>query len=75
MMDIEIFESINGRKRKYLVTKINADYDEVMKFSKKFFKCSEAHIEFTSAYIYDGLLYLENPHKKGTKTVGVAYYV
>lgn len=78
----EIYESISGRKKKYIVTKIDADYVTVIdyakklfKYAKKLFKCSEAHIDFTCAWIYKGKLYLDDPEKVGAKKVGVAYWV
>ena len=71
----EIYESISGRKKKYIVTKIDADYVAVIDYAKKLFKCSEAHIDFTCAWIYKGKLYLDDPEKVGAKKVGVAYWV
>lgn len=76
-LNYEIYES-NFKKRttkKYIVTSIRADYDEVIKFCKRFFHCSETHIDFTIGYIYEDELYLEHPQLKGTRSVGVAYYV
>ena len=71
---MEIFESIKGRK-KYIVTHKNADYQDVITYAKKVFKCTESHIEYTCGWIYKGLLYLENPERKGSREVGVAYWV
>ena len=70
-----IYEGFNKRKKKYVVTDIAADYDLVINYCKKLFKCSAAHIDFTIGYIYKGELYLEDPCKPGTKVIGVAYYV
>lgn len=77
MAKFEIYEGLTSQNRvkKYIVTKIDADYFKVMAFAKRFFKCSEAHIDFTCAWIYKGELYLEDPEKTGAKEVGVAYYV
>lgn len=77
MAKFEIYEGLTSQNRvkKYIVTKIDADYLEVMDFAKRFFKCSEAHIDFTCAYIYKGELYLDDPEKTGAKKVEVAYYV
>lgn len=72
---MQIYEGLTGRKKKYIVTKKDADYLEVVSFAKRFFKCSEAHITFEPGYIYKGKLYLNDPMKYGTKVVGVAYYV
>lgn len=75
MAKFEIYESLSGRKKKYIVTKIDADYLEVISYAKKYFKCSEAHIYFEPAWLYKGKLYLEDPMKYGTKRVGVAYWI
>lgn len=77
MAKFEIYEGLTSQNRvkKYIVTKIDADYDEVMKYCKRFFRCSEAHIDFTCGYLYKGELYLDDPEKAGAKTVGVAYYI
>lgn len=73
----EVYESFSKKRtsKKYLVTSIYEDYQDVMSFAKRFFKCSEAHIEFTCGYIYKDELYLEDPEIRGTRVVGVAYYV
>lgn len=71
----EIYEGFTKRKKKYVVTAIHADYDEVIRFCKKLFKCSEKHIDYTGAYLYKGELYLDDPKMPGAKRVGVAYYV
>lgn len=72
---MQIYEGLGKRKKKYIVTKKDADYLTVINYAKKFFRCSEAHITFEPGYIYKGQLYLEDPMKHGTKVVGVAYYV
>lgn len=74
---LEVYESFSKKRttKKYLVTDIDADYQDVMRLAKSFFKCSEAHIDFTSGYIYKDELYLEDPEIRGTRVVGVAYYV
>ena len=71
----EIYEGFTGRHKKYVVTQLKADYDTVINYCKKLFKCSEKHIEFTSGYLWEGELWLVNPAKPGAKLVGVAYYV
>lgn len=71
----EIYEGFTKRKKKYVVTDICADYSDVIRFCKKLFKCSEKHIESTSAFLYKGKLYLNDPKKPEAKLVGVAYYV
>ena len=77
MAKFEIYEGLTSQNRvkKYIVTKIDADCNEVWNFAKRFFKCSETHIDFVSGWLYKGELYLEDPEKTGAKKVGVAYYV
>jgi len=76
-LNYEIYESYSKKKttKKYIVVSLRSDYDEVMKFAKRFFHCSEAHLDFTIGYIYEDELYLESPHLKGTRSVGVVYFV
>jgi len=71
----EIYEGFTKRKKKYVVTDIEADYITVIDYCKKLFKCSEAHIDFTCGYLWNGELYLDEPARPGAKIVGVAYYV
>lgn len=74
----EIYESFTKKRttKKYLVTEIDADYQEVMTYAKRFFKCSEAHIDFTYGYIYKDELYLSDfGLPSSVEVVGVAYYV
>ena len=75
MAKFEIYESISGRKKKYIVTKVDADYLEVIDFAKRSFKCSEAHIDVTCGWLYKGKLYLDDPEKHSVKPVTVAYWV
>lgn len=73
----EIYESYSKKRttKEYIVVSLRSDYDEVMNFAKKFFHCSEAHLDFTIGYVYEDELYLESPHLKGTRSVGVVYFV
>ncbi len=73
----EIYESYSKKRttKKYIVVSLRSDYDEVMNFAKKFFHCSEAHLDFTIGYLYEDELYLDSPHLKGTRSVGVVYFV
>lgn len=70
----EIYEGFTKRKKKYVVTDSCSDYDEVIRFCKKLFKCSETHIYLTSGFLYRGELYLDDPEMPGAKYVRVAYY-
>lgn len=76
-LNYEIYESYSKKRtaKKYIVVPLRADYDEVMKFAKRFFHCSEAHLDFTIAYLYEDELYLDDPQLKGARSVGVVYYV
>ena len=73
----EIYEgkTEKNRAKKYVVADAAADYEEVSRYARKLFKCTEAHVTVESAYLYKGMLYLENPEKSGTKKVTVAYWV
>lgn len=74
MEDFQIYEGLKGKHKKHLVfNKVTARVD-IVKAAKRFFKCSEAHLVIVNGFIYDGLLYLENPHKKGVRGVWVALY-
>lgn len=73
----QIFESLNKRKKKYIVT---GPFDSISEridlfcYAKRFFRVSGAHIVVEAGWIYKGKLYLENPLKPGTKPCNVAYY-
>ena len=73
----EIYEGRTemNRVKKYVVADAKADYVETVEFAKKLFKCSEAHITVEPAWLYKGMLYLDDPEKSGTKKVTVAYWV
>ena len=76
---VEIYEGFTKRKKKYVVSNgyltVWKHYNALVDYSKKLFKCSERHLMICKGYIYDGVLYLENPAKPGAKLVSVAYYV
>lgn len=67
----EIYKSYKGRKT-YIVSR--AEYRPTLAYAKRFFKCSENHIVCVIGYIYKSELYLEDPHKRGTKACWIAYY-
>lgn len=71
----DIYKTEGGKPKTYIVTKVDEDYEKVIAFAKRYFHCSEKHIEFVSGWLYKGELYMEDPEKKSAKTVGVAYYV
>lgn len=75
----EIYEGFTKRKKKYVVSNgfltVWKHYKALVDYSKRLFRCSERHLMICKGYIYDGVLYLENPAKPGAKLVSVAYYV
>jgi len=70
-------EGRNGKPKKYVVT----DYinfkkrSAVLKYCKRFFRCSEQHIDLRPGWIYKDELYFERPLKVGAQIVLVGYYV
>lgn len=75
-MNFRIFKTETKKPKTFIVTDIDADYGEVIDYAKKYFKCSEKHIEFESGWLYDGYLYpyADLSGKKGAKIVGMAYW-
>ena len=72
----EIYTSISGRKKTYIVCKsnwLNAASYLLVKYAKKYFKVKEEKIKHEKAWLLNDELYLSNPHKKGTKKCLVAY--
>ena len=72
----EVFEgkTVKGRIKKYVVADADADRDCVIRYTKKLFKCTADHVTVVPGYLYKDLLYLEDPGKRGTKKVTVAYW-
>lgn len=71
---MQIFEGRTGSNRiKRYVVKTDRKTD-IVKYAKRFFKCSEKHLCITCGWIYKNELYLEMP-KKGGRLVEVAYWV
>lgn len=65
-----------NRKKTYIVaTEPNMDYWQMIPYAKKFFRCSEAHIEIINGWILNDELFLDDPHKKGAKKRIIAFYV
>ena len=75
----EVYEGFTKRKKKYIVSDINIsekEFYDLLDFSRRFFKCSAAHLQFTDGYIWDGELYLELTEAIfGAKPVNVITYV
>ena len=74
MAKFEIYESLKGKKKKYIVcvTPSKVSVNELVNYAKQFFKCSEAHIALMPGWIYKGELYLEDPKKNGERSAFVA---
>ena len=64
-----------NRKKTYLVDEPWTSYICMCEAAKKFFRCSEAHLEVVNGYVLNDELYLEDPHKRGAKLKCVAFYV
>ena len=64
-----------NRKKTYLVDEPGTSYVHMCEAAKKFFRCSEAHIEIVYGYVLNDELYLDDPHERGTKMKIVAFYV
>lgn len=73
--DYEIYLSFSKRPKKYVVADFSAQRSKVLKYCKRFFKCSEQHIKITLAYINNDELYFEFPDADGTRIVYAGYYV
>ena len=66
----EIYASTTRRKH-YLISTNSANYDELVKEGRKYFRCGESNLEIEKGWILNDELFLENPHKKGAKPVAV----
>lgn len=77
MIDFEVFigRTEQNRKKTYLVAEPGTTYIRMCEAAKKFFRCSEAHLEIVNGYVLNDELYLEDPHKRGAKLKCVAFYV
>ena len=73
-MEYQIYHSLTGKKKTYIVAH-DADAYKLGKYARHYFHCSAENIVTVMGYIYDDLLYLDNPHKKKQKSVLVAFYV
>lgn len=74
---MQIYEGLNGKKKKYVVADrlLNLSCDELINFAKKLYHCKADNVKVTAGWVHEGLLYLENPHKKGQQTVLVAFHI
>ena len=72
-MDYEIYHSLKGKKKTYIVAH-DTDIYKLSVYSRHYFHCTSQDVRICMGYIYDGLLYLDYPHKKKQKAVLVASY-
>ena len=49
--------------------------NDLINVARKLYHCKADNVKVTAGWVHDGLLYLENPHKKGQQTVLVAFHV
>ena len=70
----EIYYGLTGKHKKYIVADKKTNVYDFNKYAKHLFHCSTYDVFIVQAWIYDGYLYLDNPHKKKQTTVMVAYY-
>ena len=75
----EIYEGFTKRKKKYIVSDLNISekqFYDLIDFSRRFFRCSAAHLQIAEGYIWNGELYLVlSEGIFGAKPVNVITYV
>lgn len=77
MAKYEIYESIEGRKKTYLVADVNylnlkgcfdhQKLEDFISYSMRYFKVKSNRLFMTSVWVVGDEMYLENPHKRGSK--------
>lgn len=72
---MQIYEGLNGKKKKYVVADRLMKNNDLINIAKKLYHCKADNVEVTAGWVHGGLLYLENPHKKGQQTVLVAFHI
>lgn len=76
MIDFEVYigrTEKQNRKKAYLVAGAGTTYIRMCEAAKRYFRCSETHLEIGKGWIVRDELYLEDPGKG--RTVCVAFYV
>lgn len=63
----EIYTSIEGRKKTFLVFEGTEKPDVAFAAARKFFRVAEHHIAYRVCWILNDELYFEDPHKKTAK--------
>lgn len=72
---MQIYEGLTGKKKKYIVVDRLTKGDRLLNFARQFYHCKADNVKVTSGWVHGGLLYLEDPHKKGQQTVLVAFHI
>lgn len=72
MFKYEIYTSIEGRKKTYLVTD-SSDIYTLVHTAMKHFHVAIQNVQCVSAWILNDELYLENPHNKKATECWAAY--
>lgn len=71
----EIYKSEGKRSKSYIVTADRRrSINDLISYAKRYFRCSETHIEIVNGWILENELYLENPHKRGAVERLTAFY-
>lgn len=69
-----IYEGLSRRKKKYVVADRTEDIT-IVDFAKRLYHCKAEDVKVTSGWVHNGLLYLEDPHKRGQQSVLVAFHI
>lgn len=74
MAKYEVYESIEGRKKRYLVFDGKEKPDEAYRASARFFRASEDHIFFRACWILNNKLYFDFPDNEKAKKKYAFFY-
>lgn len=67
-MDFEIYESTEGKKRRFFVVPIGKYLtDDIVRYAKRFFKVSEDKLTFAECWLIDDCLFLCYPDNTRAK--------
>ena len=77
MAKYDVYESIEGRKKTYIVADINyfklkghfnhQKLEDFISYSTRYFKVKPNRLFMTSVWVIGDEMYLEDPHKRGSK--------
>lgn len=72
-MDFEIFESTEGKKRRFFVVPIGKYLsDDIVRYAKRFFKVSADKLALDTGFVINDELWLDE-RPEGSKTVFVVF--